>query len=186
MPSFYEKLSMKLQAENATPAGKDPPAQKSVSYNVATGKVAPKAADPAAPDPQAEAAAQPDGTEPWGVDLFESDTRMVVFLRASGVLIDDFEITADEETNTLLLQATEKRPEIPLAKGATELEKGRFIKQEIKWNPLYRKVYLPAPFDSSEAEAVVSKGVLIVILPIKKPGEGKKLSVRELKEEPKK
>jgi len=186
MASFYEKLSMKLQAEGSASSAvaKDPPTPRAVSYNVANGKVAPKpeaAGDPPPAEPQ------PDGTEPLGVDLFQSETRMVVFVQASGVALEDFDITADEESNTLLLQAIQKRPDVPLAKGASELEKGRYVKQEAKWNALYRKVYLPEPFDSGEAEALITNGVLIVILPIRKPGEGKKLSVRALKsEEPKK
>src|SRR5579871_5769581 len=154
MASFYEKLSMKLQNEGTAASGvQSPPAQqKSVTYNVANGKAAPQNAAPAAA-PAVEV--QPDGTDPLGIDLFQSESRMVVFVQASGVLIEDFEITADEESNTLLLQATQKRPAVPLPKGATELEKGRFTRTEIKWDVLYRKVYLPEPFDSGGAEALI-------------------------------
>lgn len=179
MATFYEKLSMKLQPDGSNTATQNPPVQKSVSYNAANGKTPPKDA----PTNPPEGEAQPDGTDPWGIDLFQSETRMVVFVQASGVLATDFEIVADDESDTLLLQATQKRPAVPAPKGGGEVEKGRFTKTEIKWNTLYRKVYLPAPFDAGETETILNRGVLIIVLPIKKPGEGKKLLVREVKNE---
>lgn len=195
MASFYEKLSMKLQGAGQADAVAVPAPSKSVTYNAAGAKTtsAPEPAKPgqtsqAAAD--AEAEAQPDGTDPLDIDLFQSDSRMVVFAQASGMRLEDLQVTADEESNTLLIQATKKRPDLPLAKGAqssSEPEKGRYLKQEVKWNTVYRKVYLPAPFDSGGTDAFLQKGVLIVVLPVKKPGEGKKLAVRELDgEEPKK
>ncbi|MGC9599429.1 MAG: Hsp20/alpha crystallin family protein [Minisyncoccia bacterium] len=188
MASFYEKLSTKLQKEDAaaTAKGAASVAARGVSYNAAGAKTA----DPPKGDPPGDPAGAPDsapeGTDSLTVDLFQSDTRMVVFVQAGGVFPEDFDVTADEESNTLLIQAKQKRPDVPPPHGAqpgAEPEKGRFVKQEIKWDPLYRKVYLPAPFDGGEAETFLQHGVLIVVLPIKKLGEGKKLPVRESKNE---
>lgn len=196
MASFYEKLSAKLQGDETSPGSKDPQptGAKSVTYNAAGAKTlsAPGPATPAQNagpgDPPAEGP-QPEGTEPLMIDLFHADGRMVIFAQASGIAPGDFEVTADEDANTLLIQATQKRLPLPPLTGAAAgvEEKGRFVKQEIKWNSLYRKVYLPASFDASLADTYLEHGVLVIVLPVKKPGVGKKLSVKEFKgEEPKK
>ena len=131
----------------------------------------------------------PEGAEPLEVDLFQSESRMVLFVQMSGVSPDDFEITTDEEANILVIQATQKRPELPpvaiIPGSDTPAEKGRFVKQEVKWKLLYRKVYLPAPFLGSEAAAIFVKGVLVVTLPVKRLGIGKKLVVKEIIDEKK-
>ena len=65
-------------------------------------------------------------------------------------------------------------------------EKGIYTKQEVKWRSLYRKIYLPAPFDGGEAEATFNNGVLMITLPAKHPGVGKKLVVRGIQHDEKK
>ncbi len=196
MMSFYEKLSMKLQGEGATATAKPVAASASrgVSYNAAGIKTqaappsnasAPAAAD-APPAGAAQADVTPDGMDPLLVDLSQSETRMIVFAQVSGVAAKDLEVTADEESNTLLIQATQKRPATPLPPSVApnaEPEKERFVKQEAKWGSFYRKVYLPEQFDSSQAQTFLDHGVLIVVLPIRKPGEGKKLLVQESRNE---
>src|SRR5690348_16313856 len=114
MMSFYEKLSMKLQGEGPKPAGKEAaPSPRGVSYNAAGVKTpAPPQNDPATVQaPPAENT--PDGMDPLMVDLMQSETRMVIFAQASGVAAEDFEVVADEESNTLLIQAIQKRPATP-------------------------------------------------------------------------
>ena len=190
MSSFYEKLSMKFQQGGEAVAGiKDPSSPKSVTYS-ATGdrtSSSPKKDDSPAGQPSNEA--PPDGTDPIDVDLFQSDSRMVIFMQVSGVHADAFEITVNEESNTLVIEAVQKRPNLPAVPGAKEgepPEKGIYVKQEVKWRSLYRKIYLPAPFDGSEIEANLDKGVLVITLPAKRPGAGKKLAVREIQQDERK
>jgi HSP20 family molecular chaperone IbpA len=189
MSSFYEKLSMKLQGGDEAEGGEKAGATSaSVTYRATGDKAASAKKDsaPAAAQPAAVDKA-PDGTDPIDVDLFQSDSRMVVFLKASGVPMSGFEITLSEESNTLTVEATQKRPALPAPKEAPKAgdppEKGIYTKQEIKWKALYRKVYLPAPFDSGSAEAVLENGVLIITLPAKHPGVGKRLTVQEVRQD---
>lgn len=187
MLSFYQKLASKLNEAGLTTQQITPGAPpRGVSFK-ATGERndAPQgAAQPAPAATPVEAA--PEGTDPLDVDLFQSEGRMVIFAQMAGATKDDFEITIDEEANTLIIHATQKRPTLPPLphKEGEPEEKGRYIKQETKWKNLYRKVYLPAPFDSGEAEAVLDHGVLVIALPTKKPGMGKKLAVKEILDEP--
>jgi HSP20 family molecular chaperone IbpA len=191
MSSFYEKLSMKLQGrgeEGGEGAKKDSPTSpKAVTYSATGEQKASAKEDTLAIQPATDAA--PDGTDPIDVDLFQSDSRMVVFAQVSGVSADDFDVTLSEESNTLTIEAVQKRPDLPTAKGAKEgdpPEKGIYVKQEVKWRSLYRKIYLPASFDGGEATAVFGEGVLVIVLPAKHPGIGKKLAVREVQSEKKK
>jgi HSP20 family molecular chaperone IbpA len=180
MSSFYEKLSMKLQGDHPAVDAKGESPTKSVTYSATGERAQPKNEEAPAAPPAAEAA--PDGADPIDVDLFQSESRMVVFMQVPGIPLDGFDISISEEANTIVIEATQKRPPLPLAKDAKEgdqPEKGIYVKQEIKWKSLYRKVYLPASFDASDTEAVIDKGILIITLPAKKPGSGKKLTVRE-------
>jgi HSP20 family molecular chaperone IbpA len=179
MSSFYEKLSMKLQSDEAVT--KDQPSPKSVTYSATGDRSSPKKEDAPASPPAVETV--PDGTDSIDIDLFQSDSRMVVFMQVSGVAADEFEITISEESNTLIIEATQKRPDMPAMKDAKEgdqPEKGIYVKQEVKWKSLYRKIYLPVSFDGGEAKVVLDKGVLVITLPAKHPGVGKKLAVREI------
>jgi len=185
MLSFYQKLSSKLnEGEPAAPAEAT---AKSVSFK-ATGERVSQPAAPANAEPavQPQTEELPEGTDPLDVDLFQSEARMVLFLPMIGVAKSDVDLTIDEEANTVIVQVTQKRPALPPLPGApegSEPEKGLYAKQEIKWKNLYRKVYLPAPFDAGEANAILEKGVLVVVLPAKKPGAGKKLAIKELMDE---
>lgn len=184
MLSFYQKLATKLNDGDPTEGAADTKPSQNVSPNAAVGKAVSKAdkPDPVASEPT------PEGTDSLDVDLFQSDSQMVIFIQMSGIGVDDLEVVADEDSNTLVVQATQKRPDIPPAPHApagAEPEKGRFVKQEVKWRALYRKIYLPASFNSSEAEVSLKKGILTVVLPVKHSGAGKKLVVKELLDEKK-
>ena len=187
MSSFYEKLSMKLQTEGALGDAKPQLPAKSVTYSATGDRTEVKKEATPAPAPAAEVV--PDGTDPIDVDLFQSEVRMVIFMQIPGIPIEAFDISLSEESNTLIIEVTQKRPGLPPLKDAKEgdpVEKGLYVKQEIKWRSLYRKIYLPASFDASDTEAVLDKGILIITLPAKKPGAGKKLTVRENQQDEKK
>ena len=196
MLSFYQKLAAKLNdggpsaPETTTPA-------KQTNYSGTGAKAAPaQGAGPAGAKPVAGTttpagnaasseghdAPPPEGTDPLNINLFQSEQRMAIMAQACGVSITDFDIVLDEESNTVIIQATQKQPELPplQVKEGEPAEKGRFLKQELKWSSFYRKVYLPASFDAGGTEASFTQGVLVIILPVKNPGAGKKLAVHEV------
>lgn len=203
MSSFYERLSSKLNDGLGIP---DPPVGapgKTANFK-ATGERTNPTQDPSRPTASAAVAAPatpvpavetiPEGTEPLDIDLFQSEGRVVIFAQMAGVTKESLSVTIDEEGNTVTIEVTQKRPSLPAAaspadgvkekkEGEEGAEKGRYAKQEIKWRTYYRKVYAPMPFDGGEARAILSRGVLVVVLPAKKPGVGKKLAVKEILDE---
>lgn len=180
---------MKFQAAGE-PEGDDksPASSKSITYR-ATGDRAnplPSSAAVTASASDHETEKAPEGTDPMEVDLFQSESRMVIFMQASGIPASGFSLILSEESNTLVVEATQKRPELPPAgdgKEGAPPEKGIFAKGEIKWRALYRKIYLPMAFDAGSATAVLGDGVLIVTLPAKHPGVGKTLTVQEVRQD---
>lgn len=190
MGSFMQKLTTKLNEVGAPMAqGSQPVA--SPANNAGGVRTSPPAQQPGGTPASGQPAQPPvdvipEGVQSLAVDLFQSDARMVIFAQMPGVAMEGFDLTADEESNTLVIQATQKRPDMPPVPGVKKdapPEKGRFAKQETTWVSLYRKVYLPAPFDIADTDAFLTKGVLVVVLPVKQPGAGKKLSVKEIPDE---
>ena len=185
MNSFFDRLSVKLNTGSSSSADGSPAGSSGEKNNVRTSVSVSKAPEgTGAKDPVAkEESETAEGASALNVDIFQAETRLVVFLQASGVPMEGFDITVDEDSNTVLIEGAQKRPEVPQLKKIKEgegLEKGRFVKQEIKWGNLYRKVYLPAPVSGAEAQAFWRDGVLILVLPVRKTGEGKKLKVQEI------
>jgi HSP20 family molecular chaperone IbpA len=186
MSSFYEKLSMKLQeTDPPLPGGQGPSGVKSVTYRATGDRTAPdNAVDATAAAAAQPAEAAPDGTDSIDVDLFQSDARIIVIMPLAGIPASACSIVLDEESNTMTVEAVQRRPNLPLLAGTSKedasVEKGIYAKQEIKWKSLYRKVYLPASFDSGSSEAFLRNGILMVVLPTKHPGAGKKLVVQEV------
>lgn len=171
-----------------SPAGeKDSSPSKSITYRATGDRAAPSVKEDTAVAGTPPMEQAPEGTEPIDVDLFQSDSRMVVFMQAGGIPANGFMLTISEESNTLTVEAAQKRPDLPPltidVKPDTPAEKGIYTKQEIKWKSLYRKIYLPASFDGSGATAVIEGGVLVITLPAKHPGVGKKLTVKEIRQE---
>ncbi|MDO8516253.1 MAG: Hsp20/alpha crystallin family protein [bacterium] len=181
MSSFLDKLNSKLRVGESGVAG-----EVSQSVPAPQAGAAPAANVPSASPTGTNVVPAPIQQEtlpddpPFDIDIYQSDARVVLFVQAGGISPSDLDITLDEEASTLVIQGTQKRPEVPKMKGAEELDKlGKFTKQECKWETYYRKVYLPIPVDGSFAETSFAKGVLIISLPIKKAGEGKKIKVEE-------
>ncbi len=182
MSSFYEKLSVKFQDGGISAPGTGTAPAKTVTFNATGDRTSPKKADVPAATPPTDVT--PDGADPIDVDLFQSETRTVVFMQLSGIPANELAVTVSEESNTIIVEAAQKRPGLPPLPGAKEgepPEKGIYVKAEVKWRSLYRKIYLPAPFDISEATATLDKGVLIIVLPAKHPGVGKKMVVQEIR-----
>ena len=113
------------------------------------------------------------------IDLYQNPEEIIIYCPAAGVDPQDFEIILDEEKDQIVIRGNRTRPEKAVRDPNVKDEDGRFLEQECKWEAVFRKVILPAEVDSSRAEALLRKGVLIIRLPILKPGEGVKLKVKE-------
>jgi len=169
MTSFFDKLSLRLNGgkQKAPPRSFDRVAQFS-----------PKKDQPNAPAAQNEEELLQ--SQRLDVDVFQDPARVIVYALAPGVDPNAFEVILDEENDVLSIRGVRKRPDVPPPPEGVKPEDGKFIEQECAWEPFFRKVVLPAEVDPVKAEAVFTKGVLIVTLPILRVAEGRKLVVSEV------
>lgn len=97
------------------------------------------------------------------IDLYRTQTEIIVFAQLPGVDMEDLMIFAEKENDVIVIRARQKRPE-----GFTKASKeaGKFIQEECTWGSLYRQITLPEEVDILESWAKLDKGVLILKLPL--------------------
>jgi HSP20 family molecular chaperone IbpA len=178
MTSFFDKLSLKINGGKPKPVAPRPIDRPSLPA---------PAGKPDAPAPQPVSEAELLESQRLDVDIYQDAERVVIIALAAGVDPEDFDVTLDEENDLLSIRGVRKRPDVAHhAEGGEHHEpEGKFLQQECKWEPFFRKVVLPAEVDVVKAEAVFRKGVLIVTLPVLKIAEGRKLPVTEVLTAPK-
>lgn len=93
----------------------------------------------------------------WAVpiDMYETDTDVVIKASLPGVKPQDVDITAGADTVTL--RAEVKRDET--------ITSERYLCQEIEYGQVVRTIPLPVPVRAGEAEARFENGMLILTLP---------------------
>ena len=109
------------------------------------------------------------------IDLYRTQTEIIVFAQLPGVDMEDLMVFAEKENDVIVIRAKQKRPE-----GFVDFSKesgGKFIQEECTWGSLYRQITLPEEVDILESWAKLDKGVLILKLPllrVRKSGDEKK------------
>lgn len=89
------------------------------------------------------------------VDIYETDSEIIVVVEIAGITEDEVEITI--EGRTLLLEG-ERRPEAR--------RPGRLYSQmEISHGPFRRELLLPADVNADEAKAEYARGLLEIAIP---------------------
>lgn len=100
------------------------------------------------------------------VDVYQTETDVVIMTPLAGVKPEDIEISGDDDSITI---TGERKAE---HKERTE----NFSVQEIYWGSFSRTVTLPAPCDVDKAAASFKHGVLTVKVP--KTGKAKKRVIK--------
>ncbi len=103
------------------------------------------------------------------VDVFRTDAVVVIYAQVPGALPEDVQVTVSEEGSVVLLEGRRQRPEDEI--GET-LSGGAFVIEECAWEYFYRRIVLPEPVDQQATEAVITRGVLLVTLPLQVPASG--------------
>lgn len=89
------------------------------------------------------------------IDMYETDTEVVIRASLPGVKPEDVDITAGVDTVTL--RAEVKRDEA--------IKSERYVCQEIEYGQIVRTVPLPMAVRAGEAEAHFENGMLVLKLP---------------------
>ena len=103
------------------------------------------------------------------VDVYQTDSEFCVESPIAGVDINDLDILI--ENNMLIIRGQREEEHKDIKKN--------YFYQECYWGSFARKVLLPENVDIQRAKACLSKGILIVKIPIIKKINKRKLEVEE-------
>jgi len=93
------------------------------------------------------------------VDVFETETEVVVLAEIAGIRSDDLRVTVDGEE--LRISGVRRVPERSDVK--------RLLQMEIAAGPFERRLRIPIPFDREKVSAHLADGFLTVSLPRRIP-----------------
>ena len=93
------------------------------------------------------------------VDVFETETEVVVLAEIAGIRSEDLRVTVDGEE--LRISGVRRVPERSDVK--------RLLQMEIAAGPFERRLRIPIPFDREKVSAHLSDGFLTVTLPRRIP-----------------
>ncbi len=127
-----------------------------------------KPSEKTAPSEEKEEWAETEGQ--LAIDVFQTDTEVVIQAPIAGVETKDLDISIEKDMITV--KGYRPRPEEPLGERS-------YFYQECYWGTFLRKVILPEDADSNQAEASLKDGILTVRIPKTASKKKKKIIVRE-------
>lgn len=120
--------------------------------------------------PEKETAA--DTVAQLNVDVYQTDSMMVVYAQSAGADMNDVRVSIEGEAKIILIEGNRIRPEyIAPSKKTVDSTIGAFIVEECEWGDFYRRIILPESVNIEKAEAKIKNGVLILNLPFLKDKE---------------
>lgn len=110
------------------------------------------------------------------VDVFQSEFQIVIYAQSAGADMNDVHVSIEGDADIVLIEGRRIRPEyIVFPKKKV---RGAFVAEECVWGDFYRRIILPESVNIDKAEAKIKNGVLILILPLLKPGEKEKVQLK--------
>ena len=110
------------------------------------------------------------------VDVYQSENTIVVYAQSAGADINDVHVSIEGDADIVLIEGRRQRPEhLVFPKHRPE---GAFFTEECTWGDFYRRIILPESVDIDHAEAKIKNGVLILVLPLLKPAEKEKVTLK--------
>lgn len=110
------------------------------------------------------------------VDVFQTEQQIVIYAQAGGTDISDVQVSIEGDADIILIEGRRLRPEqIVFPKKKPH---GAFVTEECVWGDFYRRIILPESVDIEKAVAKIKNGVLIISLPLLKPGDKEKVQLK--------
>lgn len=106
------------------------------------------------------------------VDIYQTERMIVVYAQLAGADRNDVHVSIEGDANIVLIEGRRVRPEYVVF--PEKVVQGSFVAEECVWGDFYRRIILPKSVDIDKAEAKIKNGVLILMLPLLKPGEKEK------------
>ncbi len=101
------------------------------------------------------------------IDVYQTETDLIIQTAIAGVSPDDLEITMERD--------------IVIIKGIREKpfnEKKDYFIQECYWGPFSRKIILPVEIDPNRTEAIMQEGILTIRMPKTLKDKKRRIEIR--------
>jgi HSP20 family molecular chaperone IbpA len=140
-----------------------------------------------------QASITPAGVTQLPVDVYQSDSEIVIYAQIPGTDISKLDVSIEGENDVITVQGEQRRPE-ELGRGMMPEESGspdggevqihvgghpqsdlpgEFSFEECIWGQFFRQIILPQEVDPAHASAKVKDGVLVLHLPLKEPNDNR-------------
>ena len=120
------------------------------------------AAQSATPAPQ-EAAIS---AEQLKVDIYKAPNAIVIYAQVGGAKVDSYDVMIEGDNDVVTITGQRMRPSGERFQNFSIEGKDKIL-EECPWGKFYRQIILPAEVDPSKTEAVMTDGVLALLLPLK-------------------
>ncbi len=114
------------------------------------------------------------------VDVYQTEDMIVVYAQSSGADMNDVHVSIEGDADIVLIEGKRFRPEYLVF--PKKKKTGAFYTEECEWGEFYRRIILPESVDIDNAEAKIKNGVLILVLPLLKPSEKEKVTLKVKRE----
>lgn len=115
--------------------------------------------------PPAVAAATP-VAEQLKVDIFQTQSAVIIYAQMAGSTIHDFGVTIEGDGDVVTIKGKRTRPNGEHFQNFKS-DEAEHVLEECSWGDFYRQIILPAEVDAAKAEANMKEGVLMLHLPLK-------------------
>lgn len=115
------------------------------------------------------------------VDVVKTPTAIVVYAQLAGAKPTDIQVSIEGNADVLVVTGKRVRPtDLAFSKKRVA---GTFFIQECTWENFERRINLPESIHIAKAKAKVKNGVLVLVLPTRKPKKTRsiKLKVKQQK-----
>jgi HSP20 family molecular chaperone IbpA len=110
------------------------------------------------------------------VDVYQTERMIVVYAQSAGADMTDVHVSIEGDADIVLIEGKRIRPEyiaFPRKKVS-----GAFVAEECVWGDFYRRIILPESVNIEKADAKIKNGVLVLMLPLLKPSEKEKVTLK--------
>lgn len=110
------------------------------------------------------------------VDVYQTERMIVIYAQSAGADMTDVHVSIEGDADIVLIEGKRIRPEyiaFPKKQAA-----GSFVAEECVWGEFYRRIILPESVNIEKADAKIKNGVLVLMLPLLKPNEKEKVTLK--------
>ncbi len=100
------------------------------------------------------------------VDIFQTQSAVVIYAQIAGCNIHDFGVTIEGDGDVVTIKGKRNRPTGEHFSNFNP-DGAEHVLDECSWGDFYRQIILPAEVDAAKAEANMKEGVLMLHLPLK-------------------